>query len=165
MQSLARASVAALVLGAAGTACGPAIGPAKPPDSGVPDSGVGGGGSDAGASEGMPDLSPMQAGPDLAQPIVRGLTWPADQIFPSFAPPGPLDVVEGKGRAVDLMTMVISLQGVINRWQPRIFVHDQADDGDALWLTELGIVNTVVPDPLTLITKYRSELAGMIIYD
>src|SRR5262249_38496567 len=67
-----------------------------------------------------------------------GLTWPDAQQFPSFAPPVSLDVIAASGRAADTMAMLASLQGVVNRAQPRIYIHD-GGSADSLWLSELAV--------------------------
>ena len=92
------------------------------------------------------------------------ITWPASQQFPSFAPVGPLDVIDAPGRPNDALTMLVTLQGVVNRTAPRIYVSD-GGAGDRLWLAELAVPATHVSDPFALVAKYRDEVAGIVIYD
>src|SRR5262249_42927370 len=66
-----------------------------------------------------------------------GMTWPADQVFPSFAAIGSLDVIGIAGRPNDVMALLTSLQGIVNRTRPRIFL-DEGGDRDRLWLGEIG---------------------------
>src|SRR5262249_42602936 len=86
------------------------------------------------------------------------------QVFPSFAPVGPLDVVEMPGHAADVLTLAVTLEGIVNRTRPRIYVSD-GGDGDRLWLDELHGLTPKVFDPPTLLPKYRAEIAGIVIYD
>jgi hypothetical protein len=93
-----------------------------------------------------------------------GINWPPGQIFPIFAAPGVLDVVQSGGRAVDMISLIVTLQGTVNKTQPRIFV-DDGGSSTRLWLKELHAATNAVSDPLTLVTKYRTEIAGIVIDD
>jgi hypothetical protein len=108
-----------------------------------------------------PDL----ASPDLLQPYQGGLTWPATQTFPSFGPVGALDVIDVSGIAGDQQALVLTLQGLVNRWQPRIYVQNNDGEGKSFWLAKLGVTTTVVATPLALVAKYQSEVKGIVIYD
>ncbi len=61
--------------------------------------------------------------------------------------------------------LYLSLQGLINRTKTRIHLQDGAPEGPTFWLDKINVPKTVVRDPLTLIVKYRSEIAGIVIYD
>jgi hypothetical protein len=98
-------------------------------------------------------------------PVVTGLNWPANQSFPSFAPIAPLDVVDVDGRPADQVRMLVSLQGLINRTQPRIYLESGEAEGKTFWLDHLSVSKTIVSDPLSLVTKYASEIDGMEITD
>jgi hypothetical protein len=67
----------------------------------------------------------------------------------------------------DHLVLFASLKGVVNKTQPRIFSYegDAFAEGPHTWLQSLGLSWTDVGDPWTLITKYRGELAGVIVYD
>ena len=108
----------------------------------------------------VPDAADMAD----AAPPQRGMNWPASQQFPSFAPIDSLDVIASANRPADVRAMLVTMQGVVNREQPRIYVTDDGV-GDRLWLAEIGAPITMVDDPFALVAKYRSELAGLIVYD
>jgi hypothetical protein len=94
-----------LTFGASLLGCGPEF------MGGAPDAGVG----DFGAADfAVPDgaAADLQS-PDMA-PVV-GINWPPDQVFPSFAPVGPLDVVIMPGHAADVLTLAVTLEGIVNR--------------------------------------------------
>ena len=55
----------------------------------------------------------------------------------------------------------MTLQGLVNKTQPRIYVGASTD----LWLEQLDASTNPVTDPLTLVTKYASEISGIVIYD
>src|SRR5215831_1358129 len=93
-----------------------------------------------------------------------GIYWPDTQVFPNFAPVGTLDVVESAGRASDEITLLVTLQGLVNRQQPRIWVLDDSER-KRFWLDQLGVATTPASGPLPLILKYRSEIQGIVVYD
>lgn len=65
------------------------------------------------------------------------------------------------------MYLFASLKGIINRTQPRIFSYegDAFAEGQYTWLQSLGLSWTEVTDKWSLISKYRSEISGLIVYD
>src|SRR4051794_10859109 len=105
------------------------------------------------------DASPVAdaAAIDAATPDASlgptGLAWPTDQVFPSFAAIGALDVIGTSGRAPDVMALLASLEGIVNRTRPRIYL-DGNSDSDHLWLTEIGAPTTPVEDPFALVARY-----------
>jgi hypothetical protein len=66
----------------------------------------------------------------------------------------------------DHLVLFASLKGVVNATQPRIFSYegDAFAEGSHTWLESLGL-GWIEPDPWSLITKYRTELNGVIVYD
>ncbi|TWI84017.1 GxGYxYP domain-containing protein [Chitinophaga japonensis] len=65
------------------------------------------------------------------------------------------------------MYLFASLKGIVNRTQPRIFSYegDAFAEGQYTWLQSLGLGWSEPADKWDLITKYRSELSGLIVYD
>jgi hypothetical protein len=65
------------------------------------------------------------------------------------------------------MYLFSSLKGIVNKTQPRIFSYegDAFAEGQYTWLNSLGLGYNEVSDKYSLITKYRSEIAGLIVYD
>jgi len=65
------------------------------------------------------------------------------------------------------MYLFSSLKGVVNRTQPRIFSYegDAFAEGPYTWMQSLGLTWTEHTNNWDLITKYRSEIAGLIVYD
>ncbi|HEY2509368.1 MAG TPA: hypothetical protein VGI39_00805, partial [Polyangiaceae bacterium] len=43
--------------------------------------------------------------------------------------------------------------------------HEDAIDGGAFWLDKINVPKTVVANPITLVAKYKSEIAGVVVYD
>ncbi len=75
----------------------------------------------------------------------------------------------GADRAVgaDELVLFASLKGVVNATRPRIFSYegDAFAEGRYTWLQSLGLGWSEPADNWSLITKYRSEIAGLIVYD
>ena len=65
------------------------------------------------------------------------------------------------------MYLFASLKGIVNRTQPRIFSYegDAFAEGQYTWLQSLRLSWSEPADKWDLITKYRSELNGLIVYD
>jgi hypothetical protein len=72
-----------------------------------------------------------------------------------------------RSAAADEAVMFASLKGVVNATQPRIFSYegDGLDEGKFTWLQSLGLGWSEPADRWSLITKYRSEIAGLVVYD
>jgi len=65
------------------------------------------------------------------------------------------------------MYLFSSLKGIVNSSRPRIFAYegDQFAEGPYTWMQSLGLTWTEYTDRWQLITKYRSEIRGLIVYD
>jgi hypothetical protein len=65
------------------------------------------------------------------------------------------------------MYLFASLKGIVNKTKPRIFSYegDAFAEGPYTWLQSLGLSYTEPADKWSLITKYRNELSGLIVYD
>ncbi|THU38109.1 hypothetical protein FAM09_15600 [Niastella caeni] len=65
------------------------------------------------------------------------------------------------------MYLFASLKGIVNKTQPRIFSYegDAFAEGKYTWLQSLGLSWSEPADKWSLITKYRNELSGLIVYD
>ncbi len=83
-----------------------------------------------------------------------------------------LDVVDLKGKDIHLRHLILSLQGVINRDTPRIYVLWESFTGTANpsqdWLDYYESKGWITYDTISidsLLSKYRNEINGYIIYD
>ncbi|MGS2761750.1 hypothetical protein [Sinomicrobium sp. M5D2P9] len=65
------------------------------------------------------------------------------------------------------MYLFASLKGIVNKTQPRIFSYegDAFAEGQYTWLESLGLDWNEPADKWDLITKYRNEISGLIVYD
>lgn len=69
--------------------------------------------------------------------------------------------------AADEAVVFSSLKGIVNATMPRIFSYegDALAEGPFAWLQSLGLGFVQITDNWSLITKYRSELTGLVVYD
>lgn len=91
------------------------------------------------------------------------LVWPQEQVLPSFAPPRRLDVGDVRELPGEDQALLATLQGVVNRSRPRMYL--RFGDDDPVWLKTLGVPSTQHGDPLRLLELYRDEIRGAIVYD
>lgn len=97
----------------------------------------------------------------------QGISWPPDQVLPHFTAAPELDVIDISGMPFDRKVAFTTLQGLVNRSRSRVYVLDaqQSHEGKSFWLDRITTAKKSVPDPFTLFTKYRAEIAGLCIYD
>ena len=110
----------------------------------------------------------------LVAPALRAraspsLSWPTNQALPHFATPLYLDVADVSSLPGDQQLLFNTLEGLVDRVQPRIYLMWASDEGKTTWIQTLhygfGVRTRSVDDPFTLVTKYRASVAGMIVYD
>ena len=96
-----------------------------------------------------------------------GVTWPNGQFLPSFQPLATtMDVIDANGFDSDKGLMICTIQGLINRSKPRIYIQESYDEeNNENWFSTLGVAKTVTTDPFSLVTKYRNEINGIVIFD
>ena len=63
-----------------------------------------------------------------------GITWPPTQALPSFAAPVELDAADITSLTNDQQLLLTTLQGIVNRTQPRIYLFQSGDGTDQTWL-------------------------------
>jgi len=123
------------------------------------------------AGTGVPNATATPSGKSVTSAALgadRGISWPDGQALPQFAEPTRLDVVDLPELPGDLKLLLGTLQGVVNRSEPRIYlIGDDATGGEGrlTWLRSLKVPYTIHPDPWTLVSKYRDAVRGTIIFD
>lgn len=95
---------------------------------------------------------------------------PGSVFYSMAAPASTLDFIDLSSSSFAEKALFTTLQGIVNKTQPRIYVWYNAnpaarDEGKYTWLNELGLGYQEVADPYSLITKYKNEVGGIIIYD
>jgi len=94
------------------------------------------------------------------------IVWPQNQELPTFAKPSHLDVIDVTNASGDDKLMLASLQGIVNREQPRIYlIEGNPSEGKYTWLKDSKVPYTIVTDEAGLVAKYKDEVKGLIIYD
>src|SRR5213596_3683645 len=93
--------------------------------------------------------------------------WPATQALPHFSTVRHLDVADVESLPGDQQLLFDTLEGVVNRSRPRIYLLWGADEGKRTWLDTLhndyGVPLTDVANPWDLLTSYRAALTGMVV--
>ncbi|SDD38023.1 GxGYxY sequence motif-containing protein [Mucilaginibacter pineti] len=104
-------------------------------------------------------------------PCMGQIKWPPGQLLPSFPAPAPVqDLItlrQNSPYSSAEMYLLASLKGIVNRTKPRIFSYegDAFGEGPHTWLQSLGLSWSEPADKWDLITKYRKEISGLIVYD
>jgi hypothetical protein len=109
-------------------------------------------------------LSPHMAKAQTAS-SGQGLVWPAQRALPRFLPPDYLDAGDISSLTGDQQIMLTTLQGIVNRTQPRLYWIQGADGTDQSWLKTLNVPNSLTTDPMSMLSKYKGEIKGAIVYD
>jgi hypothetical protein len=94
-----------------------------------------------------------------------GVTWPSSRAFARLRPAQHLDVIDGTRLPPDQQVMFATLEGLINRREPRIYVLQPAGEGKTTWLDTLNLPHSAVADPFQLIARYHAEIQGMVVTD
>lgn len=126
----------------------------------------------AGIAAAAATVTPFGAGParaaTLEAPLTGGkpgISWPPGHALPRFATPLHLGVADMTGVAADIQLLLTTLQGVVNRSRPRIYLLQPQNEPLYAWLDALPVLYEVSEDPLTLLEEYRNEITGAVLYD
>lgn len=93
------------------------------------------------------------------------ISWPKSQALPSFRKVKRLDVADVVNSPGDIRLMLATLQGVINRSEPRIYLLENEEEGKLTWLNDLNVPYQLHDEAWDLVKKYKNEVKGIIIYD
>lgn len=107
-----------------------------------------------------------RAAPAYAEPGTPSSTaslFQRGRLLPTFAEPSHLDVVDVDGLVGEDVTLLTTLQGIVNRTKPEIYII--YDPVDATWLDDLGVPVDHLDDPLSLIAAYKDRIKGAIVID
>src|SRR5882672_7463196 len=96
----------------------------------------------------------------------QGISWPTNQLLPTFSAPAAIidciDVSSATPAEIDLFS---SLEGIVNRTQPRIACVNNIDgEGKFTWLN-LHNLPYVVTNGYGAISKYQASLNGLVVTD
>lgn len=93
------------------------------------------------------------------------ITWTEDRVFPKFSTPEHLYVLDARGLSPSEKVMVTTLQGLVNREKPEIFIIDQDVDVQILRYVLADVPYTRVESAKWLIEKYIDKVEGLVLFD
>lgn len=93
---------------------------------------------------------------------VNSLNWPKNQALPNFGKAKHLDVANVYEASGDIKLLLTTLEGIINREQPRIYVLQNKVDP---WLKDLKVPYKQHDNAMDVFKKYVKEIKGVIVYD
>lgn len=101
------------------------------------------------------------------QPAAQASTisWPAEQQLPTFKQAKQLEVADIYDAPGDVKLLFSTLQGIVNRKEPRIYLLENKEEGKFKWLNDLDVDYKVRDDYYDILKKYKKEVKGLIIYD
>ncbi len=65
----------------------------------------------------------------------------------------------------DEQTLLVTLEGQVNRTQPRIYLYWGTDQTNLTWLNTIRTPHRITTDPWEFLQRYRSEIRGAVVYD
>lgn len=99
-------------------------------------------------------------------PTIAGrLTWPAKQFLPTFPASAPIiDCIDVTGAAGPVSDLFASLQGIVNRSQPRIACVGNPEEGKFTWMANHEVTYRM-NSGFNLIYQHRGLLSGLVVPD
>jgi hypothetical protein len=86
-------------------------------------------------------------------------------VLPTFPPAHFLDAADLSALTGDEQCLLVSLQGQVNRRQPRLYFYWGTDATNATWLNTITVPHRMSTDQWELLAKYRSQIRGAVVYD
>ena len=94
-----------------------------------------------------------------------GLYWLPSQFLPTFSTPTPtIDCISMDGLGAAQQALFISLEGIVNRTQPRIACVNSASEGAFTWLDIHNLHYTTI-NGFSAIQKYQTQVTGLVVTD
>lgn len=90
------------------------------------------------------------------------IQWPKNQALPSFKQPKHLDVANVQAAPGDVKLLMTTLQGIVNRERPRIYLIQNKVDP---WFNDMTIPFTLHDSYMEILDQYKNEVNGIIVYD
>ncbi len=97
------------------------------------------------------------------------LCWPEDRLLPVFLSPATtvrsLDM-SAAGLSDEERVMFCTLQGIINRTQPRIILYNHNEEAQNLWPSAHSLKTSAIPTarPYNLVKLFQEEINGLVLY-
>lgn len=99
------------------------------------------------------------------KPQASTIVWPEKQALPSFSKIKQLEVADIYDAPGDIKILMATLQGIVNRAEPRIYLLENKEEGAFTWLNDLDVTYKVRDDYWQIVRTYKNEISGIIIYD
>lgn len=97
--------------------------------------------------------------------FATGLNWPADQYLPTFSTPGtPIEAIDVDGLPSDQMALFCSLEGIVNRDQPRVACVSAGSEGEFTWMNIHNLSHITVSG-FAAIQQFETNVTGLVVYD
>ncbi|MDR9856395.1 GxGYxYP family putative glycoside hydrolase [Paenibacillus sp. VCA1] len=93
------------------------------------------------------------------------ISWPDQQQLPTFAKVKRLEVADIYDAPGDIKLLLSTLQGIVNRKEPRIYLIESKEEGKLTWLNDLEVPFTLHDDYWDIVNAFKSEAKGVIVYD
>ena len=111
--------------------------------------------------------SPVVASKDGTPASGEGIVWPRNQALPRFRRAKHLDVLDIRELDFDKL-LLTTLQGIINRKRPRLYLLSDFEEGPFTWLNDLNIdytVHNTQKEVESVVQRYVGEADLVIAYD
>ncbi len=97
-------------------------------------------------------------------------------VFPKSSPPSHLIVLDGQTLSESMKVLMVSLQGLLAKTEPRIYFDpsvmpspDPVHEEEGRWLTEMetnwGVTSESASDAWAVFDSFMSEVEGYVVYD
>jgi hypothetical protein len=110
-------------------------------------------------------LSFVVSADPVSKPDSGSITWPEQQALPTFAKTKRLEVADIYDAPGDIKLLLATLQGIVNRAEPRIYLLENKEEGKFAWLNELDVPYKVRDNYWDIFKSFKNEIKGIIVYD
>ena len=93
------------------------------------------------------------------------MRWPANRALPLFPKARHLESADLSALDGDEQGLLVSLQGIVNRKRPRLYLTWGGDPTNTEWLQTIDLPGRAATDPWSIFDRYRSEANGAVVYD
>ncbi len=94
-----------------------------------------------------------------------GLIWPASQFLPTFSTPiKPIQCIDIDGLPGDEQALFSSLEGIVNRTQPRLACVSAASEGEFTWI-KIHNLSYATVNGFTALQQFETNVTGLVVYD
>ncbi|MBD2872818.1 GxGYxYP domain-containing protein [Paenibacillus arenilitoris] len=108
----------------------------------------------------------VAAEPAAKPPANNGtISWPAQQELPTFAKVKKLEVADVYDAPGDIKILLATLQGIVNRKEPRVYLIESKEEGKFKWLNDIDVPYKVRDNYWDIVNTFKNELKGVIVYD